>query len=60
MKSIIEWFRKRREQSRRRRILKQSNRAYAHMKKYEPELWKEFQDEVKLWDQTLMDGLDDE
>jgi hypothetical protein len=41
------------------RILEQANKAYAEMQK-DPLEWKEYQDEVALWDSTLADGLDDE
>lgn len=32
--------------------------AYARLRA-DPEAWQEFQDELALWDSTLMDGLED-
>jgi hypothetical protein len=40
-------------------ILKQANDAYASMKK-NPKEWREYQEELSLWDSTLNDGLEDE
>jgi hypothetical protein len=40
-------------------ILKKANKAYANLKN-DPEVLREFEEEMKLWDVTLSDGLDDE
>ena len=41
------------------KLLPQANAAYAAMKKNKKE-WDEEQEELKLWDVTLEDGLEDE
>jgi len=46
------------EQYRRNRIFKLADDAYATMKK-DKDAWEEEQKERQLWDETLMDGLED-
>ena len=45
------------EQKRRQKFLEECDTAYAALQ-HDPEAWKEYQDELKLWEATLMDGLD--
>lgn len=47
------------ESFRRRRILEQTNAAYAAMRSV-PEVWQEELEEREAWDTTLRDGLEDE
>ncbi len=39
-------------------FLKRANQEYAQLKKQDPAAWKEMEEEAKLWDVTLTDGLD--
>ncbi len=45
------------EAYRRQRILVETNRAYAALRK-DPKAWKELQEERREWDSTLLDGLE--
>ncbi|MBM2811029.1 MAG: hypothetical protein HW416_1788 [Chloroflexi bacterium] len=47
------------ESYRREQFWRETNQAYAEMRA-NPEEWKEYQDELRLWENTLMDGLEDE
>ena len=47
------------EAYRREQFWRETSEAYAAMRA-DPIAWKERQDEMSLWDNTLMDGLDDE
>jgi len=42
----------------RKRFLEECNRAYARLRN-DPKAWKEEQEERKLWDGTLNDGLEE-
>jgi len=55
--SMTETFSKILESYRRKLILKQVNEAYAKLKA-DPEAWRQYKEEQKLWDATLSDGLD--
>jgi len=46
------------ERERRRRILDATNAGYEELRK-SPEEWAEFQREIKMWENTLADGLDE-
>lgn len=47
------------EEERRRRFFDEADAAYAKLRA-EPEAWAGYQDELALWDSTLMDGLKEE
>ena len=47
------------ETFRRQQLLEQANTAYAILRN-DPAAWKEVEDERRLWDATLGDGLEDE
>lgn len=47
------------ETYRRHRFLEEVNRAYATVKA-DPKAWKEYQQELKAWEVTLADGLEEE
>jgi uncharacterized membrane protein YcjF (UPF0283 family) len=47
------------EDAYRDKILEEANRAYARLKADEA-AWREEQEERKLWDNTLRDGLEDD
>ena len=47
------------KQYRKQRFFKQVSTDYARLKE-DPKEWKEFQDEMELLDDTLMDGLDED
>jgi hypothetical protein len=46
-----------RELERRRLLLEAANAAYAKLRS-DPKASKEFDDETRLWDETLLDGLE--
>jgi hypothetical protein len=45
------------EEARRKQFMEALNAEYAELQK-DPEAWADYQAELKLWDVTLMDGLD--
>lgn len=47
------------ENLQRKQFLDECNQAYAKLKK-NPKKWKQYQDEIAVWDATLQDGLKDE
>lgn len=47
------------ERYRREQLLRDANDAWAAIKA-DPVAWREMKDEDKIWDATLMDGLEDE
>jgi hypothetical protein len=47
------------EAYRRRRLLDESNRAYAALR-LDAEAWRDEQEERQAWDQTLADGIEAE
>lgn len=47
------------ERYRREQLLRDANDAWAAIKA-DPVAWRELKDEDKVWDVTLMDGLEDE
>lgn len=46
------------EAYRRQRLLEAINESFAALRA-DPEAWQEYQEEIKAWDVTLMDGLED-
>jgi len=54
MQSVLE---KAVEQYRRKRLFDELDAAYAKLQE-DPEAWRDLQDELKVWDATLGDGLD--
>ncbi|MBU1670054.1 MAG: ribbon-helix-helix protein, CopG family [Actinobacteria bacterium] len=47
------------EKYRRRRLLQEINESFARLRE-NPEEWEDYQREVREWDSTLMDGLEEE
>ena len=47
------------EQYRRQRFLEECHAAYCTLQQ-NPDAWKEYQEELAVWDVALMDGLDSE
>jgi hypothetical protein len=47
------------EEARRKQFMEALNAEYAELQK-DPEAWADYQTELKLWDVTLMDGLDED
>lgn len=43
---------------RRKRFLEEANKDFERLQA-DPEAWKDYQDELRLWDATLMDGLEE-
>jgi hypothetical protein len=54
MQSVLE---KAVEQYRRRRLFDELDAAYSKLQE-DPEAWRSLQDERRVWDATLVDGLD--
>lgn len=47
------------DERRRRKFFEELNAAYEELRK-DPQAWRQHQEELALWDCTLMDGLEDE
>ncbi len=47
------------EAYRRQRLLDSINESFAALRA-DPQAWEEYQEEIRAWDVTLMDGLEDE
>ena len=57
--SLIDAFAKVVKQARKEAFFRAAEKAIQNLKS-DPKAWKGYQDEIKLWEGTLMDGLEDE